>query len=115
MNSPSRKTLSNGVQSRLERLNVRRLPALGPLHHVELHCLAFLQALEAARIDRGVVNEHVLTILTADEAKPLGIVEPLHCSLFHICYFLSADEFAARSKSGVDIAQTSQKPICFKR
>jgi hypothetical protein len=30
----------------LERLNVRRLPTLGPLHHIELHGLAFLQALE---------------------------------------------------------------------
>src|SRR5438270_4123687 len=88
--SPSRETLSNGVQSRLERLNVRRLPTLGSLHHVELHCLAFLQALEAGRVDRRVVHEHVLTVLTANETKPLGIVEPLHCSLFHVCYFLSA-------------------------
>jgi hypothetical protein len=30
----------------LERLNVRGLPSLGPLHHVELHGLTFLQALE---------------------------------------------------------------------
>ncbi len=31
----------------LERLNVRRLPALGTLHNVELHGLTFLQALES--------------------------------------------------------------------
>ena len=30
----------------LERLHVRSLPSLGPLHHVELHGLTFLQALE---------------------------------------------------------------------
>jgi hypothetical protein len=30
------------------------------------------------------VYEHILSILTADEAKPLGIVKPLYCSLFHI-------------------------------
>ena len=30
----------------LQRLNVRSLPSLWPLHHVELHGLTFLQALE---------------------------------------------------------------------
>ena len=32
----------------LERLHVRGLPTLGPLHHVELHGLTFLQALKTA-------------------------------------------------------------------
>jgi hypothetical protein len=32
----------------LERLHVGSLPSLGPLHHVELHGLTFLQALETA-------------------------------------------------------------------
>src|SRR3954451_10207459 len=36
----------------LECLNVFRLPALGTLGHIELHRLALLQALEAARLDR---------------------------------------------------------------
>src|ERR1035441_8120941 len=31
------------------RLHVRSLPALGPLHHVELHGLTLLQALEIGR------------------------------------------------------------------
>jgi hypothetical protein len=48
------------------------------------------------------VNKHVLAVLTADEAKTLGIVKPLYCSLFHCVDFLSTDEFAARSKSGID-------------
>ena len=73
---------------RLERLDVRRLPTLGPLDHVELHCLTLLEALETVRIDRRVVNEHVLAVLTADKAKPLGIVKPFYCSLFHVHYFL---------------------------
>jgi hypothetical protein len=30
-----------------------------------------------------VMDEYVLTVLTADEAKTLRIVEPLNCSLFH--------------------------------
>jgi hypothetical protein len=34
-----------------------------------------------------VMNKYVLTVLTADEAKTLRIVEPLHCSLFHVKHF----------------------------
>src|ERR1019366_3605102 len=67
----------------LERLNVFCLPAFGALHHVELHRLPFLKAAEALRLNRGVMNENVFTVLTADEAKTLCIVEPLYCSLFH--------------------------------
>ena len=74
----------------LERLNVRRLPALRSLDHVELHSLTLLEALETVRIDRRVVNKHILAVLTADEAKPLGIVEPLDSSLFHFRYYLKA-------------------------
>ena len=67
----------------LQRLNVCCLPALGPLHHVELHGLAFLQALETARIDRGVVHENVLAVLARNEAEALRVIEPLHSTLFH--------------------------------
>jgi len=37
---------------KLQSLDVLSLPALRTLGHVELHRLAFLQALEAARLDR---------------------------------------------------------------
>src|SRR5437763_3525293 len=76
------------------------MPTLGSLYHIELYSLALLKALKTVRIDRRVVNEHILAVLTADKAKPLGIVKPLNCSLFHVRYFLKAIEFAARSKSG---------------
>src|SRR5258707_13868641 len=69
--------------STLKRLNVGCLPALRPLNHIELHSLTLLEALEAARGDCGVMCENVFAALTADEAKPLGILKPLHCSLFH--------------------------------
>jgi hypothetical protein len=35
-----------------------------------------------------VMHKNILTIRTAQKAEPLGIVEPLHCTLFH-CFFLS--------------------------
>ena len=68
----------------LDRGHVLCLPAFGTLGYVELHCLALLQALEAARLNRREMHENVFAVLTADEAVALGVVEPLNCSLFHI-------------------------------
>jgi hypothetical protein len=31
-----------------------------------------------------VVHENILARLAADETIPLGVVEPLYCSLFHV-------------------------------
>jgi hypothetical protein len=65
-----------------ERLYVFSLPALGPLRHIELHSLPFLQALEAACLDRREVYKNIFATLAADETIALRVVEPLHCSLF---------------------------------
>ena len=67
---------------RLERSNVFSLPAFWPFGHIELHGLAFLQALETARLDGREMDEYILASLTADEAVALGVVKPLYCSLF---------------------------------
>jgi hypothetical protein len=74
----------------LQNLNVLSLPAFRTLLDIELDRLAFLKAAEAIRLDGGVVDENVLTILAADKTKTLGVVEPLNCSLFHFlcCSFL---------------------------
>ena len=66
----------------LERADVVSLPAFRPLGHVKLHCLALLQALETARLDRREVHKNVFATLTADEAVPFGVIKPLYCSLF---------------------------------
>ena len=81
---------SLGVLRELERLYVSRLPALGTLHYVELNGLTFLQALEAVRVNSGVVNEHIFAVLTRDEAEALRVVKPFHSALFHFeSYFLN--------------------------
>src|SRR5207237_5056674 len=43
-----------------------------------LHLIALGEALEPGRLDRGEVNEDVRSPLPADEAKPLGVIEPFH-------------------------------------
>jgi hypothetical protein len=68
----------------LERLNVLCLPAFGAFHHVELNCLTLLESAEALCLNGGVVNENIFPALAADESETLGVVKPLHCSLFHI-------------------------------
>jgi hypothetical protein len=77
----------------LQRLDVLGLPALGSFNNVELHRLAFFQAAKAVRLDRREMHEYIFAILAADESKALGVIEPLHCSLFHdvavfLCFVL---------------------------
>ncbi len=75
--------LSLNIALRLQKLNVFCLEPLGSADDAERHRLAFLKAAEALRLDGRKMHKYVLTALTSDEAKSLGVVEPLYCSLFH--------------------------------
>jgi len=44
--------------------------------------LAVIQRLVAISLNRGEMDENVLTALALDESKALAGVKPLHCSLF---------------------------------
>jgi hypothetical protein len=72
----------------LQNLYVLCLPAFGATLDIELHGLTFLEAAETVRLNCRMMDEYVLAILTADEAKTLGVVKPLHCSLFHFLFYL---------------------------
>jgi len=67
----------------LQNLYVLCLEAFRPLNDVELDCLAFLKAPETVRLNCRKVHEDIFAVLAADESKSLGVVKPLHCSLFH--------------------------------
>src|SRR5215471_3442098 len=67
----------------LQNLNVLCLPALGAALHFEADRLAFLQRAKTVRLNSRKVHEDVFAVLPGDETKTLGIVKPLHCSLFH--------------------------------
>src|SRR2546425_7593362 len=59
--------------------DVRRLGSFRTLLHVELDLLALGQAAKSLRLDRGVMDEHVLAAaVRRDEPKSLRVVEPLH-------------------------------------
>ena len=75
--------------SRLDRSDVLGLEPLGALHHVELYCLAFLQAAKAACLNSRKMHENIVARLAADEAEAFGVVKPFHCSLFHCvtCFY----------------------------
>jgi hypothetical protein len=74
---------------RLGRSDVFCLEAFGPLGHVKLHRLAFLQAAKAACLDGRKMHENIVARLAADEAEAFGVVKPFHCSLFHCvtCFY----------------------------
>src|SRR6266568_3521791 len=78
--SPTPLVLGKG----LDLADVRGLGALRPLDHVELHALTLGEAAEALGLDGGVMDEHVRSAFTSNEPKTLGVVEPLHCSGFHV-------------------------------
>jgi hypothetical protein len=83
----------------LESLHVFGLPTLGPLSHVELHRLAFLQAFEPAGLDGRKMHKNVFASLTANEAVAFCVVEPLNCSLFHV--YLYSYSFAIVTLEGI--------------
>jgi hypothetical protein len=66
------------------QLDVFGLQSLGAGDHLELHGLAFLQAAEAVGLDRGMMDEDVVSILPADETKAFSVVKPFYCTFFHV-------------------------------
>src|SRR6478609_3509015 len=59
--------------------DVLRGRALLALHDLELDLLTLGEGPETLALDRGVMHEAILrATLGGDEAKPLGLVEPLH-------------------------------------
>ena len=48
------------------------------LNDVEFHLVPFFQALVSIELDRAVMNKHVGSIVPADKAITLRVVEPLH-------------------------------------
>src|SRR5437762_13456620 len=91
----------NGHSCHLDGLNVRCLPALRALGHLELHLLTFLQAAKAASLNCGEMHEDILPILTADEAIAFSIVKPLYCSLFcHLIFLFPFLNCAEKNRCG---------------
>jgi hypothetical protein len=69
---------------RSDLLDVGGARPLGALLHIVLHLVRFLEGLEAARLDRGEVDEEILAaIVRGDEAETLGVVEPLYGTCAH--------------------------------
>lgn len=68
----------------LQHLNVLCLPSFRTFDDVELNWLTFFQAAKTIGLNRGKVNEHVLTVFPGNKAITLRVIEPLYCSLFHV-------------------------------
>src|SRR5262245_23057705 len=63
--------------------NVGGLWSLFALSDFERHPLPFIERAVVIADDCRVVHEDVTTLIAADEAIPLGGIEPLHCALSH--------------------------------
>jgi hypothetical protein len=73
------------------RSNIFRLQTFRAFYHIELHSLAFLEASEAASLERGRMHENVLSLVAANETVTFRIAEPLYRSLF--CHTDCVDPF----------------------
>jgi len=70
-------------QTNSDFLYVRGLQTLRSLLDIELNLVALIQRAVAISTDRLKMDENVFAVLTSDEAKALGSVEPFDCSFFH--------------------------------
>jgi len=65
------------------RPDIFSLKTFRAFHDVESHCLTFLKAAKAIRLNRREMHEDIFAIGAAQKAETLSIVKPLNCSLFH--------------------------------
>src|SRR5262249_45201151 len=83
------------VRCDLQRLTVSGLQALRAADDFKLDRLAVVQRLVAIRLNRGEVDENVLSALALDEAKAFAGIEPLDCSLFFTHFSFSSRRLAS--------------------
>src|SRR6185312_10392433 len=103
--------LSLATSGRLDFLGLQALLALGD---DERDALTFLQGLEARALDRAKMHEQVITAFRRDEAKTLGVVEPLDCTALtirHVTLPLKHGWFAAWSEMHLT-ARWASNPGC---
>jgi hypothetical protein len=76
----------------LSAMNVLGLQALIARGDVKNDFFTFHQGLVAAALDGSEMNEHVLTGILCDKAKPLFVIEPLNFATGHSSLLVKAPE-----------------------
>jgi hypothetical protein len=66
-------------------LHIGGVQSFRPLLALELDGLAFVEALITIFLDRGEMDENILSGRTLDKPVPLGPVEPLHYTVLPHC------------------------------
>src|SRR5512134_867218 len=92
----------------LDRGDVRGLQALVALHDLELHALTLGQRAVALRLDRRVMDEDVVAVLTLDESVALLVRKPLDGALRQS--FLLENRTTARAPRAAEQLQQRAKP-----
>jgi len=68
------------AKSKLHLHDIGGLGATSALYDVEVDFLSLFQSLEAVRLNRREVSEHVIAILNRDKSVSLFRVKPFYCS-----------------------------------
>jgi hypothetical protein len=75
------------------------LRAFRALDYFKFDGITFLQRAVTIADDRGIVDEHIGTVFTANESVSFRIIEPLHCTL-HFVSPLAGDSNVSYSWGG---------------
>ncbi len=90
----------------LQGLNVGGLQALWAADNLKFDRLAVVQAAVPIRLNRGEMDENVLSGLALDKSKAFAGIEPLHCSLFFVHFlFLFSKKLSDASTAEPDRAR----------
>jgi hypothetical protein len=66
----------------LQLHDILSLQSFGALCRLKFNAVAFIQRLEAAGLNGGVMNKNVIPGITADKTITFFVVKPLNCTLF---------------------------------
>src|SRR5579864_5242815 len=86
--------LKSAFLEALQDLHVLCLPPFWTFDDVELHGLALFQAAETVCLNGREMNKHIFPVFPGNKAVTLRVIEPLHCSLFHVLHAFLVSEFA---------------------
>src|SRR3989338_2834953 len=96
---------------RLRRVNIGCLLTLGTLHYVKDDFLTFLERLEAAHADLGIVCEQIrAAIVGCDKTEALCVVKPFNCTGCHVVVSFRSEKYEI-SRINVRVRNCTRKGL----
>jgi len=66
---------------------VRGLKPFRTLYDFKCYTITLSKGFKSVTSDSGEMAENILTTLLLKKTKPLAVVKPFYCSVYHVCTF----------------------------